>query len=83
MPDRRVVLLHSSLGDSRLWAREVELLRKRGYDAVAPDLPGFGGEPMPHERFSFVDPVAELLPAALVGNSFGGGIGRASCRERV
>jgi pimeloyl-ACP methyl ester carboxylesterase len=70
----RIVLLHSSLGDSRLWTRQVELLRERGYDAVAPDLPGFGGEPMPREPFSFVERVAELLPAILVGNSFGGGI---------
>ena len=71
---KRVVLLHSALGDSRLWARQVELLRSRGYDAVAPDLPGSGEEPMPREEFSFVERVAELLPAVLVGNSLGGGI---------
>jgi 3-oxoadipate enol-lactonase len=70
----RVVLLHSSIGDSRLWARQVDLLRSRGYDAVAPDLPGSGEEPMPTESFSFVDGVAALLPSILVGNSFGGGI---------
>jgi 3-oxoadipate enol-lactonase len=70
----RVVLLHSSIGDSRLWARQVDLLRSRGYDAVAPDLPGSGEEPMPTEPFSVVDRVAGLLPAILVGNSFGGGI---------
>jgi pimeloyl-ACP methyl ester carboxylesterase len=29
---------------------------------------------MPTEAFSFVDVVADLLPAILVGNSFGGGI---------
>jgi pimeloyl-ACP methyl ester carboxylesterase len=58
----RVVLLHSALGDSRLWERQVALLREHGYDAVAPDLPGFGGEPMPTEPFSFVAFVAELLP---------------------
>ena len=75
MPDReRIVLLHSALGDSRLWARQVELLRGRGYDVVAPDLPGFGDAPEPHEPFSFVELVAELLPAVLVGNSFGGGV---------
>ena len=75
MPDRdRIVLLHSALGDSRLWARQVELLRGRGYDVVAPDLPGFGDAPEPHEPFSFVELVADLLPAVLVGNSFGGGI---------
>jgi 3-oxoadipate enol-lactonase len=69
----RIVFLHSALGDSRLWARQVELLRDR-YDVVAPDLPGYGEEPMPPEPFSFVDRVAQLLPATLVGNSFGGGI---------
>jgi pimeloyl-ACP methyl ester carboxylesterase len=74
VPDReRIVLLHSSLGDGRLWHRQVELLRDR-YDVLAPDLPGFGEEPVPHEEFSFVERVAELLPAILVGNSFGGGI---------
>ena len=72
MPER-VVFLHSALGDSRLWRRQVELLRDR-YDVVAPDLPGYGDEPMPAEPFSFVDRVAELLPAILVGNSFGGGV---------
>ena len=70
----RVVLLHSGLGDSGLWARQVELLRDRGYDVVAPDLPGFGNTPEPREPFSFVDGVAALLPAVLVGNSFGGGV---------
>jgi 3-oxoadipate enol-lactonase len=39
---------------------------------VAPDLPGYGTSPLPTEPFSFVDVVAEHLPAALVGNSFGG-----------
>jgi 3-oxoadipate enol-lactonase len=70
----RVVFLHSSLGDRRLWARQVDLLRERGYDALAPDLPGYGTEPMPRERFSFVEHVARLLPAILVGNSFGGAV---------
>jgi 3-oxoadipate enol-lactonase len=69
----RIVFLHSALGDGRLWHRQVELLRDR-YDVLAPDLPGFGEEPVPHEEFSFVERVAELLPATLVGNSFGGGV---------
>lgn len=69
----RVVFLHSSLGDSRLWSRQLELLGDR-YDAIAVDLPGFGDTPMPTESFSYVDGIAELLPATLVGNSMGGGI---------
>jgi 3-oxoadipate enol-lactonase len=68
----RVVLLHSSLGDSRLWTRQVDLLANQGYDVVAPDLPGFGSEPMPRASFSFVDYVEQFLPAVLVGNSMGG-----------
>ncbi len=67
----KVVLLHSALGDSRLWRRQIEALRTR-YDVVAPDLPGWGGTPLPTAPFSFVETVAAHLPAVLVGNSFGG-----------
>jgi len=70
---RRVVLLHSAIGDSRQWTRQIAALRDR-FDVVAPDLPGFGDEPMPAAPFSFVDRVTPLLPASLVGNSLGGGI---------
>ena len=69
----KVVLLHSALGDSRLWRRQVEALRPQ-FEVVAPDRPRWGTNPLPHEPFSFVDAVAEHLPAALVGNSFGGSI---------
>jgi pimeloyl-ACP methyl ester carboxylesterase len=69
----KVVLLHSALGDSRLWRRQVEALQG-AHDVVAPDLPGWGEVPLPTEPFSFVDTVAALLPAALVGNSFGGAV---------
>ena len=41
---------------------------------LAPDLPGWGDNPMPAEPYSFVDFVAELLPGVLVGNSFGGAV---------
>jgi 3-oxoadipate enol-lactonase len=67
----KVVLLHSALGDSRLWRRQVEALQGR-FEVVTPDLPGWGSSPLPYEAFSFVDAVAGHLPAALVGNSFGG-----------
>jgi 3-oxoadipate enol-lactonase len=67
----RVILLHSALGDSRLWRRQVAAL-EREHHVVAPDLPGWGELPLPTEPFSFVDFTAELLPGVLVGNSFGG-----------
>lgn len=69
----KVVLLHSALGDSRLWHRQIAALEP-AHEVVAPDLPGWGTEPMPTEPFSLVDRVAKHLPAALVGNSFGGAV---------
>ena len=69
----RVVLLHSALGDSRLWKRQVAAL-EREHHVVAPDLPGWGDNPMPSEPFSYVDFAAGFLPGVLVGNSFGGAI---------
>jgi 3-oxoadipate enol-lactonase len=65
------VLLHSALGDARLWRRQIPALAQR-FEVVAPDLPGFGETPMPARPFSFVDAVTLHLPGALVGNSFGG-----------
>jgi len=69
----RVIMLHSALGDSRLWKRQIAAL-EREHHVVAPDLPGWGDNPLPTEPFSFVDFVAGFLPGALVGNSFGGAI---------
>jgi 3-oxoadipate enol-lactonase len=69
----RVVLLHSALGDSRLWKRQVPAL-EREHHVLAPDLPGWGENPLPTQPFSLVDFTLELLPAVLVGNSFGGAV---------
>jgi 3-oxoadipate enol-lactonase len=73
-PRMKVVMLHSALGDSRLWKRQVGALVSAGHEVVTPDLPGWGDSPLPTEAFSFVDAVVEHLPAALVGNSFGGAV---------
>jgi pimeloyl-ACP methyl ester carboxylesterase len=69
----RVVFIHSAVGGARMWKRQVELLRGR-FDPVAVDLPGWGERPFPTRPFSFVEVLVELLPAILVGNSFGGRI---------
>jgi 3-oxoadipate enol-lactonase len=74
MTAERVVLIHSAVADSRMWERQAALLRGRGYDVQTPDLPGFGNEPLPPGPFSFVEGIARLLPAVVVGNSFGGRI---------
>src|SRR5690348_1851099 len=55
-----------------MWSGTAERLRARGHDVVTPDLRGFGERPLPDGGFSNVDDVAQFLPAALVGNSFGG-----------
>jgi 3-oxoadipate enol-lactonase len=72
-PMGKVVLLHSALGDSRLWRRQIDVLSP-SFEVVAPDLPGWGATPLPSEPFSFVDFVAAELPATLIGNSFGGAV---------
>jgi 3-oxoadipate enol-lactonase len=69
----KIVLLHSALGDSRLWRPQVAALSPH-FDVVTPDLPGWGQTPLPTGPFSFVESVAAELPAVLVGNSFGGTI---------
>jgi pimeloyl-ACP methyl ester carboxylesterase len=69
----RVVLLHSALGDSRLWKRQVAAL-EREHHVIAPDLPGWGENPMPTKPYSLVACAAQFLPAVLVGNSFGGAV---------
>jgi 3-oxoadipate enol-lactonase len=74
----RVVLIHAGIADSRMWERQATLLSERGYEVVAPDLPGFGAEPIPSEPYSFVDPMKNFLPATVVGNSFGGQVALAT-----
>ena len=69
----RVVLLHSALGDSRLWKRQVAAL-EREHHVIAPDLPGWGENPLPTEPFSLVEFTTTFLPGVLIGNSFGGAI---------
>jgi 3-oxoadipate enol-lactonase len=69
-----VLLLHPGLGDSRSWGPQVEALAAAGHRPIAPDLPGYGDEPLQPGRLSYVEHVAGLLdrPAAVVGCSFGG-----------
>ena len=45
---KKVVFVHSALGDSRLWRHQVDALRPT-FEVVAPDLPGWGKTPLPTE----------------------------------
>ena len=56
-----VLLLHPGLGDSRSWTPQVEALLAAGHKPIAPDLPGYGTEPLRPRRLSYVEHVAALL----------------------
>ena len=79
-----MLLLHAALGDARSWAPQVEALRAAGHTPIAPDLPGWGTEPLRPGRLSYVEHVTALLdaPAAVVGCSFGGRIALELAVER-
>lgn len=72
-----VVLLHSTVADSRMWQPQIAVLSER-HRAVAPDLRGFGATPMPDEPFCHAADVVRLIDRlgvdrfALIGSSGGG-----------
>jgi len=86
-----VVLLHAFPLDHRLWQPQADRLRSAGARVVVPDLPGFGGDPLPASEPS-LDVVAELLLAeldslgidecVLGGSSLGGYVTMALLRRR-
>jgi 3-oxoadipate enol-lactonase len=71
-----VLLLHAGIADRRMWAPQVAALESAGHAVTAPDLPGFGDEPLEPGTIDYVAAAAEQLdgPGALVGSSFGGRI---------
>ena len=70
----RVLLLHAGIADARMWAPQLDALRAAGHEPVAPDLPGFGDEPLVPPTVDYAAFAAERLggPGAVVGCSFGG-----------
>jgi 3-oxoadipate enol-lactonase len=73
-----VLLLHSTVGDRRMWDPQVPALAAAGHRVVRLDLVGHGGTPVPAGRFDEAGAAAELLDdlgikeTALVGASGGG-----------
>lgn len=76
-----VLLIHGLAGCWQNWLENMPAIAQAGYRAIAIDLPGFGGSPMPHWRISM--PAYGSLIAALaaerrlrdvtvIGNSMGG-----------
>jgi pimeloyl-ACP methyl ester carboxylesterase len=70
----KVLLLHAGIADRRMWAPQVAALESAGHAVTAPDLPGFGDEPLEPGTIDYVAVAAEQLdgPGAVVGCSFGG-----------
>jgi len=72
-----MLLVHSGVCDRRMWEPQWAALTE-AFHLVRPDLRGFGGTPLPAERFSFAADIVELLDllkihrACIVGSSFGG-----------
>lgn len=75
---RSVVLVHGLRTSATMWRRQAELLRERGFEVLAVDLPGHGARMS--ERFTLdgaVDTIAGAVDAAahpvfLCGFSLGG-----------
>ncbi len=75
--DDAVVLLHAFPMDSTLWAAQRKALAGEGYRVITPDLPGFGGSPMPDQPPSvdvMADEVAQLLDHLGVATAVVGGL---------
>src|SRR5438105_14830223 len=78
---RNIVIVHGAWADGSSWSKVIPLLQAKGLHVVAVQNP----------LTSLADDVAATKraialqdgPVLLVGHSYGGEIGRASCRERV
>lgn len=75
----KVLLLHGIGGGAAIWGDEgsgsVRALQSAGYDALALNLPGYGGAAGVVDWNGFVDTVLDAIgttPAVLVGHSMGG-----------
>lgn len=79
-----VVLLHGIPTGARLWTEVIVLLAHKGFEALAPDLPGYGHTRLPsradHSLAAAADLVASwltgagLAPVWLVGHDAGGAV---------
>ncbi|WP_050920805.1 alpha/beta fold hydrolase [Deinococcus gobiensis] len=78
-PARTVLLLHAYPLSAAMWGEQRRALEAAGWTVLAPDLPGFGGQP--GALVSLPGAAADLLaalppePLALVGLSMGGYLG--------
>jgi pimeloyl-ACP methyl ester carboxylesterase len=73
-----VLLLHSTVGDRRMWDPQMSVLADAGYQVVRCDLRGYGETPMPDRPYNDAQDVVDLLDllgveqVALIASSGGG-----------
>jgi alpha-beta hydrolase superfamily lysophospholipase len=60
-----VLLLHAGIADSRMCEPQVEVLCAAGYRVLAPDLRGFGQQPLEPVRFSHVRDISRRCSTPL------------------
>jgi pimeloyl-ACP methyl ester carboxylesterase len=74
-----IVLLHAGIADRTMWREQLGPIADAGYRVVALDLPAFGEAAPPQQDAPWRDVLQTMDAlaidsAALVGNSFGGGV---------
>lgn len=76
---KRILLVHGAWGRADSWRGVARMLRQRGHDVSAFDLPGHGDDPARPEKIGMADYAARIVeelekgpPALLVGHSMGG-----------
>ena len=78
-----LLILHGWGGSSDSWISVQEILSKKGYEVVCPDLPGFGKSSNPSKGWDNDDYIDFILKFtekigfknfSLLGHSFGGGL---------
>ncbi len=81
MSTRRIAFLHAFPCNGQMWAPQVAAVEAAGWRALAPDLPGFGAEPLPSadpDLDVVADHVVEVItrdgdgPWTVAGVSLGG-----------
>lgn len=79
MPQYPIILIHGFPLDADMWQPQVDALRAKGHDVIAPDLPGFGqsaGGPPCETLDAAADFVHSFIPqgkkAVIAGLSMGG-----------
>lgn len=81
---KTIIILHGWGLKGDIYEDLSRLLEEKGYLVYAPDLPGFGNEPLKHSNMNLDDYVDfvekfreknQILKPILIGHSFGGRIG--------